>query len=230
MISALRRAIPYLRLYRNRIFVIAVDAGLFEDGASARAFLEQVAMLHLLGVRIVLVPAGGVAPGPVLELCRELGIEAVADVASDDYGVLSKALDAGFMPVVCAPESAAAPNPHAHAVALGAALGAEKLVFCAQAAGIRERPGDAHSLVSYTDLAGLKRLARAGCLDGGLLPDAAAIQAAIRGGVRRVHLISWYVRDSLLTEIFTNEGTGTMIVEDVAAIPPAEQQHESAVA
>ena len=91
-----------------------------------------------------------------------------------------------------------------------------------------ERIDDPRSLVSYTDLAGLRRLEQSGSLAGGMLPKASAIESAIRGGVRRVHVISYGARDSVLAEVFTNEGTGTMIVADVEALAPAEQHHEGA--
>jgi acetylglutamate kinase len=63
-----------------------------------------------------------------------------------------------------------------------------------------------------------------GSLKDGMLPKAEAIEAAIRGGVRRVHIISYRTPDSLLAEIFTNEGTGTMVVANLNALSPAEQQ------
>jgi acetylglutamate kinase len=119
-------------------------------------------------------------------------------------------------------------NADTVAASIGAALGAEKLILCTGAPGILERREDPHSLVSYTDLAGLRRLEQAGSLAGGMLPKASAIEAAIRGGVRRVHVISWDVRDSVLAEVFTNEGTGTMVVADVKALTPAEQHPEAA--
>jgi acetylglutamate kinase len=118
-------------------------------------------------------------------------------------------------------------NADTVAASIGAALGAEKLILCTGAPGILERREDARSLVSYTDLAGLARLEREGSLAGGMLPKASAIEAAIRGGVRRVHVISFNARDSVLAEVFTNEGTGTMIVADVQALSPAEQHPES---
>ena len=65
-----------------------------------------------------------------------------------------------------------------------------------------------------------------GSLADGMLPKASAIESAIRGGVRRVHVISYNARDSVLAEVFTNEGTGTMIVADVKALTPAEQSRE----
>jgi len=56
-----------------------------------------------------------------------------------------------------------------------------------------------------------------------MLPKVAAIEAALENGVTRVHVISYNVRDSLLLEIFTNEGTGTLVVNDISALSPAEQ-------
>ena len=79
-------------------------------------------------------------------------------------------------------------------------------------------------MVSFTDLQGLKRLRDSGSLSDGMLPKATAIETAIRGGVRRVHVISYKVTDSVLAEVFTNEGTGTLIVADVNALSAAEQQ------
>ena len=48
----------------------------------------------------------------------------------------------------------------------------------------------------------------------------------IRGGVRRVHVVSYQSPEGILGEVFTNEGTGTLIVADVNALPPAEQQSQ----
>ena len=96
-------------------------------------------------------------------------------------------------------------------------------MLCTDAPGILESLEDPLSIISYTDLAGLERLKEQGSLKDGMLPKAKAIEAAIRGGVRRVHVISYKSADSILAEVFTNEGTGTLIVENVAALTPAEQ-------
>jgi acetylglutamate kinase len=162
----------------------------------------------------------------------------LADGTTVDYGqvgdvdgiapdVVRKMLDAGYMPVVsplsCDPHGTLLNiNADTVAASLGAALGAEKLLLCTGAPGILERLEDPTSLVSYTDLAGLKRLQESGSLNDGMLPKASAIESAIRGGVRRVHVISYKSTDALLAEIFTNEGTGTLIVADVKALSPAE--------
>ena len=132
-------------------------------------------------------------------------------------------LDAGLVPVV-SPLSAADDgtllniNADTVAAALAVALRAEKLILLTGAPGILERPDDPGSLVSYTDLAGLRRLREQGGLRDGMLPKASAIEAAIRGGVRRVHILSHDRPDGLLAEVFTNEGVGTLVVADVGAL------------
>jgi acetylglutamate kinase len=60
-----------------------------------------------------------------------------------------------------------------------------------------------------------------------MLPKAAAIDAAIKNGVQRVHVISYKLPDSILLEVFTNEGTGTLVVDDITALTPEEQGSEA---
>jgi acetylglutamate kinase len=115
-------------------------------------------------------------------------------------------------------------NADTIAAAIGAALKAEKLMLCTGAPGILESVDDPRSIISYTDLAGLKRLREQGSLKDGMLPKAKAIEDALRGGVRRVHVMSYKSADSILAEAFTNEGTGTLVVENISALTPAEQQ------
>jgi acetylglutamate kinase len=152
----------------------------------------------------------------------------VGDIDAVDGTVLRKLLDNGLMPVVSplsADESGTLLNINADTVAaaIGAALQAEKLILCTGAAGILSSVDDPRSLVSYTDLAGLKRLRDEGRIADGMLPKALAIEEAIRGGVRRVHVVSYRSPEGILGEVFTNEGTGTLIVADVNALTPAEQ-------
>ena len=153
----------------------------------------------------------------------------VGDIDTVDTTVLKKLLDNGLMPVVSplsADEHGTLLNINADTVAaaLGAALGAEKLILCTATPGILGAVTDPGSLISYTDLAGLKRLRESGQIAAGMLPKAKAIEDAIRGGVRRVHVVSYRAPEGILSEVFTNEGTGTLIVADVNALSAAEQQ------
>ncbi|HVG09861.1 MAG TPA: acetylglutamate kinase [Thermoanaerobaculia bacterium] len=152
----------------------------------------------------------------------------VGDVVSVSPGVLDTLLDAGMVPVV-SPLSAADDgtllNINADTVAsvLAVGLRAEKLILMTGATGVLERADDPGSLVSYTDLAGLRRLREQGGFVKGMLPKASAIESAVLGGVRRVHIVGADMPDSLLAEVFTNQGVGTMVVEDVGTLSPAEQ-------
>jgi acetylglutamate kinase len=152
----------------------------------------------------------------------------VGDIDAVDATVITRLLDAGFLPIV-SPLSADATgqllniNSDTVAAAIGGALVAEKLILCTGAPGILERLDDPRSLISYTDVAGLRRLREERALSDGMLPKSSAIESAIRGGVRRVHVISYSAPDALLAEVFTNEGTGTLVVADTKALSPAEQ-------
>ena len=294
-IRALRSAAPYIHMYKGKVFVIKASGGVFGDAAATRTLIEQVAILHQVGIRVVLVHGGGpqltqvqeslgltsrmvagrrVTDGKSMEvtsmvlnglvntqilgMCRELDIAAVGVSGVDaglvrahkrppvsvegqmvDYGfvgdidlidvkVLQQLLDDGLMPVVSpvsADDKGQLLNINADTVAagIGAGLKAEKLMLCTGAPGILESVDDPRSIVSYTDLAGLARLKAQGSLKDGMLPKAKAIEDAIRGGVRRVHVTSYKSPDSILAEVFTNEGTGTLIVENISVLSPAEQ-------
>ena len=297
-IRALKSAAPYIRMYKGKTFVVKAGGGVFAESAMTRALVEQIAILHHFGVRVVLVHGGGpqltelsaalgvptrIVEGRrvtdqqsidvtamvlnglintrVLAMCRDLNIEAVGisgvdaglvrahkrppvalaangelvdfgyvgDIDSVDTSVLRKLLDNGLMPVVSplsADESGTLLNINADTVAaaIGAALAAEKLILCTGAPGILGSIDDPRSLISYTDLRGLRQLREEGRIADGMLPKAKAIEDAIRGGVRRVHVVSYQSPEGILAEVFTNEGTGTLIVADVNALTPAEQQ------
>jgi acetylglutamate kinase len=297
-IRALRAASPYIRLYKGKVFVVKAGGAVFGDPALTRALIEQIAILHTLGVRVVMVHGGGpqltevsealgvptrmvegrrvtdekaidatsmVLNGlintRILAICRDLEIDAVGLSGVDaglvrahrrppvqvkgiaglvDYGlvgdidlidtnVLRKHLDNGLMPVISplsADERGQLLNINADTVAaaIGAALGAEKLILCTGAPGILEDVADPSSIVSYIDIAGLKAMRDKGQIVDGMLPKARAIEDAIKGGVRRVHVISYSAPDAILAEVFTNEGTGTLIVADVKDVSSAEQQ------
>ena len=71
-ISALRHAVPYLALFRGRTFVVKLGGGALADPRAVASMVEQVATLHHLGVRVVLVHGGG---PQATSLARDLGIE-----------------------------------------------------------------------------------------------------------------------------------------------------------
>ncbi len=297
VVTALKHAAPYIRMYKRKTFVLKAGGEAFESAEATRAIVEQIAILHGVGIRVVLVHGGGpqstalakalgiesafvdgrrvtdagsldvatmVLNGKInttiLAACRQLGLPAVGisgvdaglirahkrppvardgggdaidygyvgDIDSVDASVLTKQLDNDLVPVISplsADESGTLLNINADtiAAAIAAAIGAEKLIIATGAPGILESRDDPRSLISYVDIAGLKRLKDEGRIADGMLPKAAAIERALRDGVPRVHVISYELPDSLLLEVFTNEGTGTLVVNDVNHLSPAEQ-------
>jgi len=298
VVAALKHAAPYVRMYKGKVFVLKAGGEIFANPENTRALVEQMAILHQVGIRIVLVHGGGpqstqlaealglptqfiegrrvtdesaldvatmVLNGQIntriLAACRDVGLPAVGisgvdaglirahkrppvkmngndseaidygfvgDIDSVDAAILRTQLDSGLVPVVSplsADQSGTLLNINADTVAaaLASELNAEKLILTTGAPGILEDRADSNSVMSYLDLAGLRELREAGALADGMLPKAAAIEAAIKGGVARVHIISYKLADSLLLEVFTNEGTGTLVVANVNTLSPAEQ-------
>lgn len=293
LVRALRGALPYLRLFQGRTFVVKVGGEAIIPGPELEAWVAQLAILSRLGIRTVLVHGGGPQIG---ELQRRLGMEPrlvagrritdratldaammtllgsvraallgafraagaravglsgldaglvvaerraprlvdgrevdygeVGEIAAVDATILRTLLDAGTIPVV-APISATAAgaplNINADTVAahLAAALGAEKLILVTDAPGILGDPDDPRSVVSVADPAGLDRLAETGALRGGMLPKAQAIRHALAHGVASAHVVPRRVEDSILTEVFTTEGIGTMVIPSAARLAPA---------
>src|SRR6204780_1520436 len=58
-VRALKSAAPYIRMYKNKVFVIKAGGAVFADDTSTRALIEQVAVLHQVGIKTVLVHGGG---------------------------------------------------------------------------------------------------------------------------------------------------------------------------
>ena len=144
----------------------------------------------------------------------------VGDVAEVDPAVLKQLLAGGFVPVI-APFSATAQgqllntNADTVAAAIAAALGVEKLFFVLKVPGLLRDVNVPSSLVPQTDLAGLDALERTGAIKDGMRPKLTAARKALGAGVASVHLVSGLLADAILAEVFTNEGSGTMLVADL---------------
>ena len=299
VVSALKHAAPYIRLFKGKVFVLKVGGAVFADRSQTKDLMEQVGILHQVGIRVVLVHGGGpqstelatalgvdttfidgrrvtnsesldvatmVLNGQIntriLAACRDLQIPAVGisgidaglirahqrppveregqspidygfvgDIDAVDADIVCKQLDNGLMPVISpisCDESGVVLNINADTVAaaIAAELDAEKLILATGAPGILEDVNDPQSLISYIDRTALGELKAEGKLADGMLPKAAAIDSALANGVKRVHIISYKLPDSLLLEVFTNEGTGTLVVNSTDALTPAEQGDE----
>jgi acetylglutamate kinase len=206
----------------------------------ATMVLNGTVNTHLLAAfRDLEVPAIGISgvdaglirarrrPPQIKEGGETLDYGCVGDIVSVNVGVITGLLAQGYVPVVsplCADDDGQVLNVNADVVAsrLAVELSAQKLMLVTDVPGILENAEDPSSLVSYTDIGGLNRLKEAGSIVRGMLPKVEAVKDALYGGVGRVHMISHRIPDSLLMEVFTNEGSGTLIVVDTKDLMPEE--------
>jgi acetylglutamate kinase len=140
----------------------------------------------------------------------------VGDVAGVDPSVLGPLLDAGYIPVISsvAPDAEGrAHNINADTVAgeLAAALQAEKLVLLTDTPGILRDREDPASLIRQITLAEARALISEGVVVGGMTPKTECCIRALAQGVQAAHIVDGRVPHSLLLEVFTDAGVGTML-------------------
>jgi acetylglutamate kinase len=280
----LKDAAKYVRVFRNKPFVIKIGGDILADGASRKGICGQLALLSSFGIPLVVVHGGGPA---VDQVCQHLGLathkiagrrvttpevleaatmvlkggvqmELIADLQaagllavglsgqdagllragrrppvvmdgqSVDFGcvgdiefadprVLQVLMDGGYVPVVApftidATQQILNTNADSIAAAIAAALKVEKLFFVLKETGLLSDPENPHSLLPLVDLAKVTELEASGAIQTGMRPKIAAAVSALGAGVTSVHFVSGILSDSILAEVFTNEGSGTMLV------------------
>jgi acetylglutamate kinase len=287
---ALRTAIPYIRAYKGKVFVVKLGGSICRAGQTLDQITEQLGMLYQLGIRLVVVHGGGpqaneladrlgvpqrtfggrrLTDDATLEVVkmalagtvntdlvasfrrvhlpavgmtgidgrlltaqrrpkrpvtdpstretREVDFGHVGDLARVDASVLRHLLDGGFVPVICslaADEEGQVLNVNADTVGswLAVEMRAAKFFLVTTVDGVMRDVRDRSTLLSYLDLDELHNLIDSGVIDGGMLPKLAACEHALRNGVPRVHIVSGGIPDTLMSEVFTNEGCGTLLV------------------
>lgn len=140
----------------------------------------------------------------------------VGEVASVDSTVLQPLVSNGYIPVIASVAADANGQPYninADTVAgeLAAALGAEKLILLTDVAGILANREDLSSLVKEVDIKGVKKMIEEGKVAGGMIPKVNCCIRSLAQGVKTASIIDGRVEHSLLREIMTDEGAGTMI-------------------
>ena len=141
----------------------------------------------------------------------------VGDVLNIDARLLTVLLDHDYLPVVSplgADDEGRVFNINADTIAteIAVRLEAEKLVMLSDVDGIYLRPGEQATKISRLTAAEVEALIRDGIATGGMIPKLQNITELLRRGVRSAHIIKGSLRNALLSEVFTDEGTGTMII------------------
>lgn len=286
----LREALPYIRRFKGKDFVLKVSGKVTEDHSNLSSLAEEVALLHQVGIRVTAVHGGGaqatrlaerlgmetrlingrrvtdeetlevvkmVFAGKIsveiLSALRAHGVNAVGvsgidgnvvlarrrskkrllnretgkrelvdfgnvgDVVDVDLRLLRTLLDAGYVPVVsplAADEEGHVYNVNADAIAAAIAveLSAEKLILLSDVPGVLARAKDPDSVVSELTAAQARRLARSPEVTGGMVAKLEEVARVAESGVRAVHIVNGNQRNALLSEIFGDRGSGTMIV------------------
>ncbi len=147
----------------------------------------------------------------------------VGDVTTVNPDAVLDLIDAGRIPVIStiAPDADGVVhniNADTAAAAVAEALGAEKLIVLTDVEGLYRNWPDRSSLTSVIDVAELTALLPS--LDAGMVPKMEACLRAVTGGVPTAHVIDGRVPHSVLLEVFTSEGIGTMVVQDGPGADP----------
>jgi acetylglutamate kinase len=150
---------------------------------------------------------------------RALDLGLVGEVKKVDPSILRSALDQGLIPVVATVAGGIGSDPNSYnvnadtaAADLAAALGAQKLVLLTDVPGILRDVRDDSTLIKELPRSGIEALRREGILSKGMIPKVECCARAVDGGVQRAHIIDGRVPHSLLVEVFSDAGMGTMIV------------------
>jgi acetylglutamate kinase len=288
LITGLRTAVPYLRMFKGTTFVVKVGGEVLADEHALGSFADQVSLLHQLSIAVVVVHGGGrqaselserlglrvetvngrrVTDAATLEVAkmvfngklntdllaalqrahvpsvglsgvdggvvrahrrppvevadhetgaiRELDFGYVGDIDDVNPDLIRHLLAGGYVPVISAlagGDDGAVYNVNADTIAarLAVELGAIKLIMLTSVNGVLSDPSDHNSLISHMDLERLEEVLVSGAVTG-MKAKLEACRAALEGGVPRTHIVNGLRSDTLLTEVFTNEGCGTLI-------------------
>ncbi|MCC6360155.1 MAG: acetylglutamate kinase [Phycisphaerales bacterium] len=286
-VSILLQALPYIRQFRNRLFVVKFGGELLRDRAHLDAIATDLTLLDMVGIQLVVVHGGGpqanelseslgfkpqmvegrrVTDAAALEvakmvfagkintevlgalnkhggkgvglsgvdaalirahrrpvttviengLAREVDFGFVGDVESVDPSLLQNLVERDFIPVVAS--LAADPdgtilNINADTIAAEVALAmkAEKLIVMTTVPGVYKDFATKAEMYSRLSVADARALIKDGTAGKGMSPKLKACAQAVEGGVREAHIINGLEPHSLLIEIFTESGAGTMI-------------------
>ena len=291
-IEILKQALPYIRKYRDKVFVVKLGGELAADPEVLNRLTEDVSLLYQIGVRVVIIHGGGpqlsalagklglesekvngrrVTDDNVIELAkmvfaggistdilaglrrhgtpavglsgvdgdlvvakrrppkrvfdreagkeRDVDFKNVGDIVSVDPRVLQVLLENRFVPVVAslgADEQGSVLNINADTIAskIATELPAEKLFLLSNVSGILRDVAKPESRVSYLTVPAGEEMIESQAIGGGMVPKLSAALEAVKSGVKRAHIINGFTSGSLLFEVFTVKGLGTMIVSE----------------
>ena len=175
-----------------------------------------VSLLNTLGVKAVGLCGKDAGLIKVKKYCpggADIGF--VGEIVSINDKLLD-ALTADYIPVISsigADEQGVGYNVNADtaAGAIGGAVGAEKLIFLTYIDGIRRKENDPSTLISHITTEEIEKMIASGAIKGGMIPKVRGCIDAIRHGIKSVQIVNGTIPHSILLELFTDSGVGTMV-------------------
>jgi acetylglutamate kinase len=147
---------------------------------------------------------------------KDLGY--VGEIEEVDPSAVEHALAGGYIPVIstvaCGKNDGEVFNINADTAAarLAAALKAEKLILLTDVRGLMRDKNDEDTLIPVAALADIPKFMKDGVISGGMIPKVDCCVEAVRQGVSRAHILDGRIPHSLLIEVLSDEGIGTMIL------------------
>ena len=171
--------------------------------------------------------------GRAVGLCGMDGQLFQAEQMDEKYGLVGRitgvnpepvknALEHGYIPIVSTvaqgvdSDTAYNINADTAAAKLAEALGAEKLILLTDVRGLLRDPGDESTLIHVVRTQEVPALVEEGVISGGMIPKMQCCVDAIHGGVERVHILDGRIPHSILIELLSDEGIGTMMKKEEA--------------
>ena len=275
--EVLTQALPYIKRYVGKIVVVKYGGNAMQSEALKEQVMEDITLLHLIGVKVVLVHGGGpeisslmnkiglkptfvdglrvtdketvdvvqmVLAGKINKsLVRYLeskgakamgisGIDGKLIVAKQKSEVLGYVgeiekinikpvfdlLEKGYIPVVstiATGEDGETYNINGDTAAayLAGALNAKRLIMMTDISGVLRDKDDPSTLIPEIKASEAEALYKSGVISGGMIPKVECCLTALKQGVKRVIIMDGRVPHSILMELLTDEGSGTMFVE-----------------
>jgi len=155
--------------------------------------------------------------GRILQVTpRDPALGFVGDIEKVRPQVIEGLLNDGFVPVLSTVGVDAQGQPYninadTAAGAIAEALGAEKIIYLTDIAGLRAQIDNPESLIKRITVGELSTLISDGTISGGMIPKVESCIQAVRGGVKSAHILDGRIAHVLLLELFTDQGVGTMI-------------------
>lgn len=281
--AILAEALPYLKEYNGEIVVVKYGGNAMIDEDLKKAVIEDVLMLHLVGIHVVLLHGGGPDINRMLKktgveshflnglrvtdedtmeivqmvLCGKVNKElvshldgkgvglsgvdgnlfqAVKHIAEDengplDYGyvgdivqvncdLVKDLIHKNYIPVISSVATGLEDghpyniNADLAASKLADALHAKKLILLTDIAGLLADPSDPDSVIEEIKVSQIPALQNTGVISGGMIPKVDCCVEAVRQGVSRASIIDGRVEHSILIELLTNAGIGTMFCQE----------------